>query len=168
MPLALPPTLSHSSARVVATRISYDAPAVLRDAPITTVTLRDSSGATREGTHSRRAQQTRRRHVARPRRPSPIVGSIVPMTVHAWVRGDPPTTWPAAKIPVSFTFQLADPAGLGAAAFPEVRRRTPRMEPRELHCMARRSRGARRRHRRRRRHQRRDLARRRVARRARH
>ena len=47
MPAALPlPTLSHSSATVVATRVSYDAPAVLKDEPITTVTLRDPENRT--------------------------------------------------------------------------------------------------------------------------
>ncbi len=119
MPLAsLPTAFSQASAVVVATRVSYDAPASLEDEPITTITLRDSSGAMQEvrllGGPNKHGGFT---WIAET--PIPTIGATVPSDVHAWVHGDPVAEWPAAKLPVVFTFQLADPQGLGAAAFPE-------------------------------------------------
>jgi hypothetical protein len=51
--------------------------------------------------------------------PIPAVGARVPIDVHAWVHGIPVAQWPTNKLPVTFTFQLDDPEGLGASAFPE-------------------------------------------------
>ena len=51
------------------------------------------------------------------------MGSLVSGDPRDWkydyTPGSPPSTWPAGKIPVPFTFQLADPRDLGAAAFSE-------------------------------------------------
>lgn len=116
--VALPASPLPASAKVVATRISYDAPAVLKDAPITTVTLRDPNGALREvrllGGPNRHGGFTWMAET-----PIPTIGATVPSDVHAWVHGIPIAEWPTAKIPVLFTFQLGDPKSLGASAFPE-------------------------------------------------
>jgi MYXO-CTERM domain-containing protein len=103
---------------VVATRVSYDAPSALKGEPITTVTLRDPNGAMHEvrllGGPNRHGGFTWMAET-----PIPTIGATVPNDVHAWVHGIPAAEWPAAKIPVPFTFQLGDPKSLGASAFPE-------------------------------------------------
>lgn len=119
MPFAsLAPSISHSFAVVVATRVSYDAPFTLKDLPITTVTLRNANGSLYEvrlvGGPNKHGGYTWLAETS-----VPAVGATVPSDVHAWVHGDPVAEWPTTKLPVQFTFQLADPAGLGAAAFPE-------------------------------------------------
>ncbi len=119
VPLAsLPPSISRSVAVVVATRVSYDAPSALRDLPITTVTLRNENGSLYDvrlvGGPNKHGGYTWLAEA-----PVPAVGARVPSDVHAWVHGIPVAQWPTNKLPVTFTFQLNDPKGLGASAFPE-------------------------------------------------
>ena len=118
MPIpALAAATSHA-ATVVATHVTYDAPAGFKDEPVTTVTLRSASGAVQSvrilGGPNHHGGWTWLAET-----PPPKVGDHVSGDVREWVRGDPQATWPTAKLPVSFTFQSVDPKNLGAAAFPE-------------------------------------------------
>lgn len=107
---------------VTAERESFAETGALAGLPITTITLRDARGASREirivGGKNAHGGTTWLADTGMPR-----VGALVSSDPRDWkyeyVPGSPPSTWPAGKIPVPFTFQLADPRDLGASAFPE-------------------------------------------------
>ncbi|MGH7284835.1 MAG: matrixin family metalloprotease [Polyangiaceae bacterium] len=107
---------------VIAKRESIAESGALAGLPITTITLREPRGTTREirivgGTNAHGG----RTWLAETGIPD--LGAVVSGDPRDWkhdyVPGSPPSTWPSGKLPVPFTFQIADPRGLGESAFPE-------------------------------------------------
>lgn len=104
---------------VTATRVVHDAKGAIAALPITVVTLKRRDGTT----HDVRIVGGPNAHGGLTwlaETPVPKLGDHVASDVHAWTNGVPQATWPAAKLPVLFTFQASDPAALGGAAFPEL------------------------------------------------